>query len=175
MTTFRYVMAGYVLGIYHTKLTNYNEFVSSSALKQIVFFEGNYYSDNEMDGTILLRSEFAGVKMKDFRLSPLVEIAYTLGTIDRRNGYPYWMDDNRLFGGGGISLKIGSEKTKFSAMADASIFAEDNEASFQRYTGNLSYRIKNFTTIKARYEIYTIKNYYSNVFGLGMVHHFNLN
>ena len=51
--------------------------------------------------------------MTDLKLSPLIEGAYTVGTIDRRNGFPYWMADKRLYGGGGIALTLGKRKAAF--------------------------------------------------------------
>ena len=163
---------GHVLDIYRTQTESYNEFKITDNLKQIIAFESNYYSDKELDALLLGRMEYSVLKMSDFKLSPLIEGAYSAGTIDRRNGFPYWMADKRLYGGGGISLALGQEKSGFYMVADASIFSENNNTTFERYTGSLAFRIKDFTTIKAGYEFYTIENFYSNVFQLGMTYNF---
>lgn len=163
---------GHILEIYRTQLANYNEFQLTKQLKQIASFEGNYYTDNQGDITLLSRTEYVVAESSMFRVSPLLEVSYGLGTTDRRDGYPYWMADKRAYGGGGLALGIGSEKSAFQMIADASIFGEIGQPSFERYTGNLSYRIKDFTIINAGFEVYTIENFYSNVFQLGMVYNF---
>ncbi|MFS4492999.1 hypothetical protein [Maribacter sp. 2308TA10-17] len=163
---------GHILEIYRTQLANYNEFQLTKRLKQIASFEGNYYSDVEGDFLILSRTEYLAIESSMFKISPLIEAAYGLGSIDRRDGYPYWMADRRIYGGGGISLGIGSETSAFQMIADASVFSEVGQVSFERYTGNLSYRIKNFSTVNVGFEVYTIENFYSNVFQLGMVYNF---
>ena len=155
---------GHILEIYRIQLTNYNEFQFTKQLKQIASFEGNYYTDEQADFILLSRTEYLLVESSLFKVSPLMETAYGLGSIDRRDSYPYWMADKRVYGGGGIVLGIGSDKSAFQMIADASVFAEVGQPSFERYTGNLSYQIEDFTTLKAGFEVYTIENFYSNVF-----------
>lgn len=163
---------GHILKIYRTQLSNYNEFQLSKKVKNLVSIDGSYYSDQNADFIAVSRTEYLVVESSLFRLSPLIEGAYGLGTINRRDGYPYWMADKRVYGGGGIVFGIGSETSTFQMTADASIFSEVGQTSFERYTGNLSYRIKNFSTINAGFELYTIENFYSNVFQFGMVYNF---
>jgi len=163
---------GHILDIYRTQLANYNEFQFTKKVKQILSLEGNYYTDDQADFILLSRTEYLLFESSLFRVSPLMEVAYGLGTIDRRDSYPYWMAEKRTYGGGGFALNIGSETSAFQMIADASIFGEVGQASFERYTGNLSYRVKDFTTINAGFEVYTIENFYSNVFQLGMIYNF---
>ncbi|EAR02550.1 DUF2194 domain-containing protein [Maribacter sp. HTCC2170] len=163
---------GHVLDIYRTQLASYNEFKITDDLRQIFSLESNYYSDEEIDGTLLGRIEYSIINNDGFDMSPLIEGAYTLGTVDRRDGFPYWMADKRLYGGGGLVMTLGKENGGFHFVADASIFAENNNTTFERYTGNLAFRIMDFTTIKAAYEFYTIDNFYSNVFQLGLTYNF---
>lgn len=163
---------GHILDIYRAQLASYNEFKITEDLRQIISFESNYYSDEEIDATLLGRMEYSIVKSNGFDMSPLIEGAYTLGTVDRRDGFPYWMADKRLYGGGGLGLTFGKENSGFHFIADAAIFAENNHTAFERYTGNLAFRIMDFTTIKAGYEFYTIENFYSNVFQLGLTYNF---
>ncbi len=163
---------GHSLDLYRTRLTVYKEIPFHKRFNQIIALETNYYTDGEYEAILLGRTEFALIKNKRFKLSPLVEGIYGRGSVDRRGGYPYWMDDNRLYGGGGVVLNVGTEKSKFSLNADFGIFAEQDEPSFERYTGNIFYRIKDFTKLTAGYEIYTIENFFSNVFLFGITHNF---
>ena len=163
---------GHILKIYRTRLANYNEFQFTKQLKQIASLEGNYYTDHQADFILLSRTEYLLVESGLFRVSPTMEAAYGLGSINRRDSYPYWMATKRAYGGGGLALGIGSETSKFQLIADASIFAEVGQPSFERYTGSLSYHIENFTTLNAGFEVYTIENFYSNVFQLGLVYSF---
>ncbi|MDO6604152.1 DUF2194 domain-containing protein [Arenibacter palladensis] len=163
---------GHVLGINRVQLENYNEFKFGRQWRHVFSFESNYYTDDQADATLLVRSEYAIAKGDKFRFSPLAEVSYTLGTIDRPQGFPYWIASDRLYGGGGIAIIIGEETGNFYFNADASIFEVKNDESFERYTGSLTYRIKDFTQINAGFEVYTIKNFYSNVFQLGILYNF---
>lgn len=163
---------GHILEIYRTQFASYNKLQIGKRFKQITSFETNYYSDEQMDAIVLARLEYLATTSSFFNISPLLEFGYGLGTINRRDSYPYWMAKDRRLGGAGLTLNLGSEASKFQMVADASIFAEINQANFERYTGNLVYHIKGFTTLNAGFEVYTIENFYSNVFQFGMVYHF---
>ncbi len=163
---------GHILGIYRTQLSSYNEYQVTNKTKQIVSFEGNHYSDNELDAIIIGRTEYQVYKNSWLTLSPLIELSYARGTTDRRDGFPYWIAADRIYGGGGVAFGIGSEKSTFNFMADASLFAESSQPNFQRYTGNVSYRLKDFARILAGFEVYTIENFNSNVFQLGLIYNF---
>ncbi len=162
----------HILKIYRTQLASSLEFLWNTNLKQIALFESNYYSDQQIDVAISTRTEYNFSATSNFEISPLIELGYSRGTVNRRDSYPYWMAEKRLFGGGGVAFVLGSNTSKFQMIADASLFGEMNQASFERYTGNLSYRIQNFTTLHAGFEVYTIENFYSNVAQLGMVYNF---
>ena len=73
-----------------------------------------------------------------------------------------------MFGGGGVAITIGEENSAFKLRADASLFAESGEPNFERYTGALSYRIKDYTTLNFSFEVYTIDKYNSNIFQFGL-------
>lgn len=163
---------GHSLDLYRGEFNNYNEFTISNRAKQIVAFQANYYTDEEVEGLVLGRTELAIVKQKKFSFSPYIEGSFSRGTVDKRDGYPYWMALERLYGGGGAVVNIGNETTNFRMTLDASMFAESQQPNFERYTGNISFRIKNFTTIKGAFEVYTIENFFSNIFQLGIVYDF---
>lgn len=163
---------GHILEIYRTQLASYNAFQLTKKLKQVASFEANYYSDENADFILLARTEYLLVESDVIRVSPLLEAAYGLGTINRRDSYPYWMAAKRTYGGGGLALSFGSENSKFQMVVDASIFTEIDQDNFERYTGSLAYHFKDFTTLNAGFEVYTIDNFYSNVFQFGMVYSF---
>lgn len=164
--------SGHILKIYRTQIASYNEVQLNTHLKQIAIIESNYYSDEHIDVTLVTRTEYDIVATSVFKVSPLIELGYGEGTINRRDSYPYWMARRRSYGGGGVAFALGSQNSKFQMIADASIFAEISQASFERYTGNLLYTIKKFATLHAGFEVYTIENFYSNVAQLGMVYNF---
>lgn len=163
---------GHILRIYRAQLVNYNEFQLTERIQQIASFEGNYYTDQQADFVFSTRTEYLLAKSGSISISPIVEGAYGLGSTNRRDAYPYWMASKRVYGGGGLALEIGSNTSVFQVFADATVFGELNQLGFERYTGTMSYRIQNFTTINAGLEVYTIENFYSNVFQLGMVYNF---
>lgn len=163
---------GYSLNLYRGEFNNYNEFTLSKKAKQIVALQGNYYTDKEMEGLISGRTELAVFKENKFGFSPYIEGVFSKGTADRRNGYPYWMAEERLYGGGGVAVSFGNDTSNFKMNLDASMFAETDQPNFERYSGNVSFKIKNFTAVKGSFEVYTIENFYSNIFQLGIVYDF---
>ncbi|MFK7811011.1 MAG: hypothetical protein AB8B59_00865, partial [Maribacter sp.] len=129
---------GHILKIYRAQFSNYNEFQLTKNLKQIASLEGSFYTDKHGDFTLLSRTEYLLFESSLFKISPLIEAAYGRGSIDRRDSYPYWMAEKRVYGGGGIVFGIGSDKNAFQMIADASIFSEVGQPNFERYTGALS-------------------------------------
>lgn len=164
--------AGHSLNLYRTELNSYHELFLSKKVKQIIAVQGNYYTDNQVEIVALGRLEYILYNENNFTVSPLAEVSYGIASEDRRSGYPYWIANNRLYGGGGFSFKLGSAKSKLNMNLDAAIFIENDDTNFERYIYNASYRIKDFTIIKAGFEIYTIDNFYSNVFQLGLAYDF---
>lgn len=163
---------GHSLDLYRGEFNNYNEFIISNRAKQIIALQANYYTDNEIEGLILGRTEFAIFKQKKFSFSPYMEASFSRGTTDRRDGYPYWMALERIYGGGGGLLSFGNENTNFNMNLDVALFAENEQPNFERYTGDINFRIKNFTTVKTSFQVFTIENFFSNVFQLGIVYNF---
>lgn len=163
---------GHVLDIYRIRFNGYKEIALGKSFKNIISLESNYYTDDEFETTGLLRLEYALLNLKKFKISPLLETSYGFGTLNRRDGFPYWIANNRLVGGGGILFTIGSPLTNFQFTTDISLFAERDQPNFERYMGQLTYKIKKFTQIRAAYEIYTIDDFFSNVFQLGLGYRF---
>lgn len=164
--------AGYSANIYRLMLDNYNEFLLSKTFRQVFALQGNYYTDSQVEVILTSRSEFRVLNGINHKLFPYAEVSYGQGSVERRGGFPYWMAENRAYAGPGVLLQLGTEKSKFNGTLDAGIFAETNEPTFQRYIGNLSYRLFNFTKLQLGVEVYTIDNYFSNTYQLGFVHNF---
>ena len=150
----------------------YKEIPLDKRFLHILGLESNYYTDGEYDTTLLGSLKYSLFKQTKFQFGPLLETALGRGSIDRRLGYPYWLAKKRIYGGGGAQLTLGNEETKFKLITDFGIFAESEQPNFERYTGTLSYRLADYTSLNGSFEVYTIKNFYSNVFRLGLQYKF---
>ncbi|KPM32028.1 Hypothetical protein I595_1676 [Croceitalea dokdonensis DOKDO 023] len=160
---------GYVRNIYQTLFSLYAELGTTNRIKPIFTLEGNQYSDDNMDATVNTRIEAQLIKGAVLELTPLVEGAYSLATDDLRDGFPYWMADNRLIAGGGLALRLGKLESKFYLDTSATLFYENQgEPTFERYLANLNVKIKKYFTVSAGAEFYTIESFFSNAFNLGL-------
>jgi len=164
---------GYELNIYRLMLNVYKEIPLGSLFKQILSLEANYYTDSQTDAVFVGRYEYYLVNQNIFKINPYVEGAIGRGSINRRRGYPYWLAKERLFGGGGLQFTFGNEKSKFNLITDFGLFAENKERDFERYLGSLQFRPSNYLTFKGTFEVYTIENFYSNVFQFGVDYKFD--
>ena len=163
---------GYNLNIYDIGVKAAQEFEYSSNLRHVFSLKGDFYTDSQYYATGGTRLEYNIINLDKFKLGPLAEGAYAVGSEDRRNGFPYWLAEDRLYAGGGLLLQIGDNDSALNIKSDFSIFAEQDEPSFQRYEGVLSYRIKDFTTINLNYTYFTIDQFFSNAFQLGVQYNF---
>ncbi|MDF4203964.1 DUF2194 domain-containing protein [Maribacter sp. SA7] len=163
---------GYDLNIYDIQVKAAQEFEYSSNLNHEFYVKADYYTDSQYYAIGGTRVEYNVLNLDKFKLGPLIEGAYGVGSEDRRNGFPYWLTKDRLFAGGGLQFQLGNEDSAFNLKSDFSLFAEQDEDSFQRYEGELSYRIKNFTTINLNYSYYTIDQFFSNAVQLGIQYNF---
>jgi tetratricopeptide (TPR) repeat protein len=163
---------GYDLEIYDLEFKAKQEFKYNENFKHIFKAKGNYYTDSQYYIEGGTRLEYKLINLDKFKLGPLAEGAYALGSEDRNDGFPYWITENRLYGGGGLLVQIGNEQSDFNLKSDFSIFAEQDEPTFQRYEGILSYRIKDFTTINLNYTYFTIDQFFANAFQLGIQYNF---
>lgn len=163
---------GYNLNIYDIQVKATQEFEYSSNLNHEFYIKADYYTDSQYYAIGGTRVEYNLLNINNFKLGPLVEGAYGVGSEDRRNGFPYWLTEYRLFAGGGLQFQLGNNDSDFNLKSDFSLFAEQDEDNFQRYEGELSYRIKNFTTINLNYSYFTIDQFFSNAVQLGIQYNF---
>ena len=162
----------YSLGIYRIQFNGYKEMPIGKKTKTVIALESNYYTDNENDHTLLGRLEYNLIGFTKFKMSPFIEGAKGIGSRDRKSGYPYWMAKERIFGGAGALLVLGSEKSKFNLSADIGLFIEKDEPNFERYIGTMSYKISDYTKLNIGCEFYTIENFFSNVIQFGLSYNF---
>ncbi len=162
---------GHQLDIYRTQLDVYTDYKLFHYINASLALEANYYTDSNYDATLVSRFQTPIYHKKNvLKISPLLEAAYNKSSADGIQVFPYWITDKRVFGGTGLIFDLGSEKTKFNLNLEATYFLEQNENDFQRYTGELSYKLLPFTKITGSYQFFTIENFYSNEFLFGLVH-----
>lgn len=164
---------GYVRNIYQTNFAMYAEPVLNVFLKPIFTVEGNYYSDENFDATFNTRLEARLIKSKNLEIAPLIEGSYSLASEDLRDGFPYWIADDRLIAGGGVALRIGQQERKFFLDTSATLFYENQgQPTFERYLANLNMKIKKYFVVSAGAEFYTIESFFSNAFNVGLRYNF---
>ncbi|WP_117880113.1 DUF2194 domain-containing protein [Aureibaculum luteum] len=163
---------GYQKKIYQSRLAIYQENNVKNVLKTIVYAEGNHYSNSDLEGSITTRVVLDNNKDKMFKVLPQVEASYSKSNKEETKDYPYYLVDKRFFAGGGVGLKYGTEKSKLNIRVEGSTFIDNDLGDFNRFTGQGSLKIGNFTKISATVELSTQSQAYSNSFKLGLKHTF---
>ena len=168
------------------KLNIYQDYYLFDLVNASLSLEGNYYTPSKTESSITTKQSIEGSatakiilddgKPRKSMFLPFVEgslsqasLGYTLMNLS--SGYPYWLIDSRLYGGGGVGWKFGQEEDSFSARVEAAHFFDDYTGQFQRYSGKTSFRLFEFTSITASFEIYAQSKFYSNNLQLGVKHH----
>jgi hypothetical protein len=103
---------------------------------------------------------------KRMKFIPFLEAQYSFGSRDLPVGYPYWMIKSRMYEGGGLGWKL--KLTNFETRLEGSYFFDDFAKNFQRYSGNLSYQLFDYTAITIGAEVFSQKKYYSNSVNVGI-------
>jgi len=67
---------------------------------------------------------------------------------------------HRLYEGGGLGWKL--KLNNFESKIEAAYFFDDYSDNFQRFSGNVSYQIFDYTALTAGAELFSQKKYYSN-------------
>jgi len=165
----------YSLNIYQTQLNIYQELTLNKNYTGIVNLETNYYSDGVLDATLTGKFSKSFLWQKSHSFTPYSEISGTLGNTNREDGYPYWSTKERLFGGLGLTYTLKNETTGIELNLDATAFIDTYSDSFQRYIGNLKLPVTSRFYINANAEFYTLENFYSNNFNLGLKYYLDKN
>lgn len=164
----------YSLGIYTTNLTAYYEEQKFfTDLFAVFSLEANYYSDDALDGllhTQIGKSFTIGTYSK---LSPFTEASGMLGNKDNKKGFPYWTIKERLYGGLGLRYAFKNPSSEMEFGLEASAFADTFSEFFQRYRGSAKFPLFPYLYLTTNAEFFTLKNFYSNNFNIGLKYYFD--
>jgi len=158
----------YSLNIYQNQLTLYSEYLFPSNFQIVGTFEGNLYDDGGADGQLLAQYGYRFKIGRYGRLVPYAEAAGLLGNTDREDGFPYWTIKQRLYGGGGIAYIYEQPDSPVLITLGAAGFFDTLSGTFLRYGGSANYPITDYIWLRAGTEFFTLDNFYSNSFTLGV-------
>jgi hypothetical protein len=169
--------------IYRTQLNVYQDYYFWKLINASLSLEGNFYTNSLGNRAVSIGKSYEGSATakigwdsgvdKKFKFIPFVEGTITQAsigahTVDPSLGYPYWMIDDRLYGGGGIGWKYGLEDQNLQARVEAAWFADDYTNDFQRFTGEIAWQLFDYTQITASFEVYAQEKFYSNAIQFGV-------
>lgn len=173
---------GHAKEIYHVQSVLYQSVYLMKKINATLGIETNYYTksnfntdfitDNNIEISATLRVGWDDGEEKKSKFIPFMESSIQRGSADLSDGYPYWMLDERLFGGGGLSYSYGLEANDFKAKLEAAYFFDDYAEVFQRFSGTVSYRLFNYTAVVGSFEIFNQDKFYSNTVQFGLKHNF---
>jgi hypothetical protein len=159
----------YGLKIYQTQLNIYEDLRINRTFRSSLYLEGNHFDD---DGTVDATAAFAfyGKIYQNGKsaISGFTEVAGLLGNRDKSNGYPYWTLEERFYGGLGAGYSFSIPKKDIRLNLDAAFFLDTFSDFFQRYRGSFIYPFDDKLFFIGNLEYYTLKNFYSNNFGVGL-------
>lgn len=174
---------GYSKLIYTMRLNLYQDYYLWEMFNASLSLEGNYYTNSRSNLAVMIDKSYEGSATgrigwddgieKQMKFIPFVEGSRTQAsigkfTIDPALGYPYWMIDDRLYGGGGLAWKYGLESQNLQAKLEAAYFFDDFTNSFQRFSGEVAWQVFDYTLLTATFEMYAQEKYYSNSLQLGI-------
>ncbi|WP_377712040.1 DUF2194 domain-containing protein [Pseudofulvibacter geojedonensis] len=133
------------------------------------FTQGNYYSDDVFSNANTVKFQYNVYKLSEVTFKPFTEGHLSFASIDRVNSYPYWIINNRYFGGGGLGLTYGNQySSKTFIHIDGAYFLDDYTDAFTRFTGNTSVRFFKYFVFTSSFEYYIQSQFYSNRFQFGL-------
>lgn len=160
---------GYVRDIYQGSFKGVAALNTNFGVNTSIQLQGRYFSDDNNDATVTGKLEYDLVRDGHWQVAPFAEGSYSIASDDIRNGFPYWIADDRLVGGGGLALRIGSTTGPYFIDASASYFVENqDQPSFERYYAAMNFRIRKYFQLNAGVDYYTIDNFFSNGFNFGL-------
>lgn len=169
--------------IYRMQMNIYTDYYFLKHFNASLSLEGNYYTASKSNETVKIEASLEGsitTKLiwddgaeKKSKFLPFLEGSLSQASIGKfyinpALGYPYWMLDERLYGGGGLGWKYGKSDENFTSRVEAAWFADDYSKSFERYTGEVAYQLFDYTEINATFEIYAQSKFYSNALLFGV-------
>ena len=169
--------------VYTMRLNLYADYYLFNLLNASIALQGEHYTDSRGYRLFRIGKSYEGAvtvkvaydKGEDVRSKflPFIEGARTQASIGEASvepslGYPYWMIDDRLYGGGGIGWKFGQETDNIQTRLEAGFFFDDYTNQFQRLTGEVAWQIFDYTQLTAGFEAYLQDQYYSNSVRFGI-------
>lgn len=159
----------YIAGIYQARSEGYGEWNFTDRWKASSGLEASYYTDAMYNATGTLSTYYGIIKSTGWHAGPFSEASYAVASENRRDGFPYWLADNRFYGGGGVSLTVAEPESPFYLMVSAAHFYENQgEPAFERYQADVGIRIRQYARLSLGGEVYTIPRFFSNAFYLGL-------
>lgn len=133
----------------------------------------SHYTTGAIEGSLTGKLFYNTRTGTGSRFSPFAE-AFVSGANDNQpDGNPFWIIDNRFYGGGGVAWTYGRDQSrKLYVRMEAGAFYDTYTDNFLRFTGNFSFPIKKFTYITGQFEFFNQALYYSNGFQFGIKHYF---
>lgn len=160
-------------GIYRSELVGYYERGTTQFLQTNLAVVGSYYTNGGIEGALTGRL-FANLKRENKSFfSPFAEVFLSASNKNQPNGNPYWIIDNRFYGGGGLAWTYGRDERKLKARVEAAYFYDSYTSSFLRVTGNISFPLREFTYVTTQFELFNQALYYSNGIQFGIKHYFD--
>lgn len=173
---------GYAKEIYQLKTNLYHSAYFFKKINMSISIESNYYTrskqnddletDNAINGIATLKLGWDHGDPRKNKFIPYLETSASKGTANFSGGYPFWMLEERLFGGGGVEWKYGLEQDKFRINIDAGHFVDTFADEFQRFTGTINYRFLNYWVFNGSFQWFNQSEFYSNTFNFGLKYYF---
>ena len=164
---------GYGQGIYQINAQVGHEFRLAPKLRFLSNLESNIYFDGEADFLSVNQMSYSIVNSDPEKVffGPLLEVSGGLGSVDYRRGYPYWMDDERFYFGGGLYAQWNIDN-KFESNFLFARYKEQGEENFNSLISNISYKLPPYFELTSQVEFFTLEGYNSNNILLGLSYHF---
>jgi hypothetical protein len=169
--------------IYRAQMNIYQDYYWFNLINASLSLEGNAYTDSQTDEVVKIAKSYEGSvtgkigwddgNPRKSKFIPFIEGTFTQASIgkfylDPAIGYPYWMIDDRRFGGGGLGWKYGLEDQNIQARLEAGYFFDSYTQHFERFTGEVAWQVFDYTLLTASFEIYAQEQYYSNAVQFGV-------
>lgn len=174
---------GHSKKIYNLRLNLYADYYLFNMINASLSLQGDHLTDSRgyrmfniaksYEGAVTAKIAYDKGDEKKSKFLPFIEGSRTQAAIGRHTvdpslGYPYWMIDDRLYGGAGIGWKYGLESDNIQARLEATYFFDDYTKQFQRATGEIAWQIFDYTLLTAGFEAYIQEKYYSNSVRFGI-------
>lgn len=159
--------------IYWSELVGYYESGYGKTFQTSISPVFTHYTTGAMEGAITGTFFYNTKRGTGSRFSPYAEAFVSAANENLEDGNPYWIVDNRFYGGGGLAWTYGQDQSrKLYVRIEAGAFYDSYTESFVRLSGNFAFPLKEYTFVTGRFEYFNQAIYYSNGFQFGIKHYF---